>query len=331
MQGIEMSPGIVSALERTGIESDHAVMGYRRVKDPETGSFDTILWKKPKPDQEDMIDRIHARLSDVPKLPKIKQSGRAQADLMGFIAIVDLHLAMRAYQEESGEDYDTEKAAARLISGVSTLLDEMPACENILIANLGDYFHATDDSGATYKSKHPLDMSDRMWRFVDVGVDATVVIIEKALKKHKRVIYRSMRGNHDETAHYALTIGIAQRYFNNPRLEVDKGPSDAFAKSWGDCLIGLHHGDKAKPRELADWLKEHPDYSRTYWRDFYTGHIHHEKAAQFGGVRWRSLPAACPLDAWGASNMFVSRASMSAMVYHKTRGKIHEFTENFRP
>ena len=39
--------GIQGALEATGINPEHARMGYRKVKD-EDGSFNTVMWRMPQ-------------------------------------------------------------------------------------------------------------------------------------------------------------------------------------------------------------------------------------------------------------------------------------------
>lgn len=53
-----------------------------------------------------------------------------------------------------------------------------------------------------------------------------------------------------------------------------------------------------------------------------TGHVHHDQAKDVGGLRWESLRAFCPPDAWAAGMGFAPRRAMQALTFHKRDGLV---------
>jgi hypothetical protein len=220
--------GIRDALERTGIDPEHARFGYRRVKGDD-GGFNTVMWRIPDAPTESIVDRLHAAFEGIRPAPPIPREAKGSPELLDLIPIADLHLGMRA------PGHGTADAVERLRSGAAAIMGTAHTC---VILNAGDFFHQNDDSHATPASKHPLDVDGRMFEHIDAGVQVTADVIELALRTHEAVICRSIAGNHDPTAHIALTFAMAERYRDNPRVTVEKSPSDLWAMSWGSTLLG---------------------------------------------------------------------------------------------
>src|SRR3546814_7930803 len=69
----------------------------------------------------------------------------------------------------------------------------------------------------------------------------------------RRVLFRSVRnnpGNHDPHQAAMLSICLAARFHDNPRVTIDDSPSSFFYFRFGKTLIGSTHGDGAKLVDL---------------------------------------------------------------------------------
>src|SRR3546814_18083223 len=74
--------------------------------------------------------------------------------------------------------------------------------------------------------------------------------MERLLEKHQRVIVRNNPGNHDPHQAAMLSICLAARFHDNPRVTIDDSPSSFFYFRFGKPLIGSQPGDGAKLVDL---------------------------------------------------------------------------------
>ena len=187
----------------------------------------------------------------------------------------------------------------------------------------GDTLHADNDDAETPKSKHKLDVDGRHFKVLETAVEILAETVDLLLAKHSRLTVRVLRGNHDETAHLVLTFALAERYRAEPRVVVEKDPRDLFQFQWGKCAIFAHHGDKAKPQQMAMYLSDICTFwSDTRHRHLLTGHVHHDAARDIGPLRWESLRAFCPPDAYAASMGFGGRRALQVLTFHKADGLV---------
>jgi len=202
-----------------------AKFGYRRVKQ-EDGSFNTVMWKIPDIEDENLYERIRSGLEGLKPAPKINAPKHSDSDLCTLYPIADAHIGMMAWGDETGEDYDTDIAVDRLQNWIGQAVESAPKSETAIILGLGDLLHADDTRNQTPASKHALDVDTRHFKTIDMAITCIASCIEIAAKKHERVIVRILRGNHDEHAHLAVLFALSERYRNNPRIEVQKDPSE---------------------------------------------------------------------------------------------------------
>lgn len=89
-------------------------------------------------------------------------------------------------------------------------------------------------------------------------------------------------------------------------------------------MIAAHHGDKARADRLVMFLAdEYAElWGRTLHRFLWTGHLHHHKSQDIGGVTWEQLRAVTARDAYASSHAYTARAQLQAITYHKTLGEI---------
>ena len=329
-RGFHLSAGAQQAMHGAHLNGVEVGGGWRHVYDDETGQkLESVRWKAP--DQrftdEDVLERIAEAFNAIKPAKPIKAPGHIVADLMSLYPLFDVHMNMRAWGAETGgQDYDLKLAAQDLETSIASVMALTPASQQALLVIGGDFFHTDDNRNETPANRHKLDADGRHFKVMDVGVEVMVQTVFSLLRKHEHVYIRVLRGNHDEHSHIALAVGLKQRFVKEPRVTVEMDPHDVFRFQWGQTLIAAHHGDRSKPVDLVMTLAEICEFwSACRHRYVFTGHVHHDQVKDYPGIRWESLRAFCPPDAFGAR--FAPRRAMSSMTFHKDRGLVLRATD----
>lgn len=314
-----IDPSVVSAMSDAGMQ-DVEILHSGWIK-TESAS---LYFKMPKDDVvQDLTDRIKEAMEDIKPIPVIHRVELHDEDIMTVYPLFDAHIGMKAKREESGEDYTTEIAAQRLINGVAKCVSSSPSSKFGVIIVGGDYLHHNDNTNLT-QSGHVLDVDTRIEATIEAAIDALAAAIEIAASKHDKVLVSIIKGNHDRDAYIAVKVAMSQRYRDNPRIEIQKNFGDFFIMEFGLCMIAAHHGDKAKAERLVMHLaSEWPDmWGRTRFRFYFTGHLHHLKMQDVGGVQVEQLRPVTPRDYHAASSAYGSQPQMQAITFHRQCGEI---------
>ena len=295
-------------------------LAWAKTKSEDGTSYSVLL----KPAQEDILDRIAEAFTSIPVAEPVRAPEYSDADLLAVYPLADVHMGMMAWGRETGEDYDTNIAAERVREWVGRCVASSPPAKTAVILDVGDLTHADDQTNQTPRSKHQLDTDTRHFRTLETAIVAMAAAIELALGKHETVIVRILPGNHDPHAYLAVMFALAERYRNEDRVTVIKDPSEFFVMEWGKVMLAAHHGDKARAQRMVLWLAdEHPEvWGRTRHRFLFTGHLHHHKSEDIGGVTWEQLRAVTARDAFAASHAYTARAQLQGITYHRERGEI---------
>jgi len=315
-------PGITQALERTGVSAESAKHGWRRVQDPETGNWDSVFWKADLGAR--FIDDLRDAFQGVLPAEPVTPPETVIADLCTVYPLMDVHFGMLADQDETGAvDYDIKHAVQDMRHAFAKIGALTPASAKAILIVGGDFFHANDNSSQTPAHKHDLDTDTRYWKMLKAGVQFLAEVVETLASKHQAVTVRVLRGNHDPEAHMVLTFAMQQRYRDDARILIDDNPRDLFMAQHGRCLIAAHHGDRAPPERLTLYLSDVcPWWSETRHRYCFTGHVHKDQARDVGPLRWESLRAFAPPDAYAAGMGYAGRRAMQALTFHKRDGLV---------
>ena len=318
-----LDSGVKDALERTGLSEGTATHGWRRVQDKETGSWNSVFWKMPQ-DQEALAERIKDALNGIVPIEPIQPPETIISELCTVYPLMDVHLGMLADKDETGAvDYDIRHALADMRHAFAKIGALTPASSKAILIVGGDFFHANDNSNQTPTHKHSLDTSARHYRVLQAGVNFLGAVIDLLAKKHRTITVRVLRGNHDPEAHATLTFSMQQRYRKNKRIHIVESFPELFMAQHGKCLIAAHHGDRMKPEQTALNLSDVcPFWSETRHRYCFTGHIHKDQARDIGPLRWESLRAFAPPDAYAASMGYSGRRAMQALTFHERDGLV---------
>jgi hypothetical protein len=318
---LSIPEGITYAADVAGLDLDTLAHGWVKAKGKDGEPDVSAFFRVPRP-EDDPLERIRAAFEDLTPAPAVAPPQRFNADLLTLYPLADVHLGQLSWGRESGEDYDLAIAAQQLRQAMADLIVACPESDTAVILDAGDLFHAENDDARTPQSKHALDVDGRYFRTLELGVTLLADLVDGALKKHNRVLFWSIPGNHSPIGRIAVSVAMAQRYRNDPRVEVARDPSEFFVYAWGRCLLAAHHGDKAPPERLGQWLAEHDLWQPRQFRHFFLGHHHKDMAGDIGGIRFERLRAFTAKDAYAAANAYVTRRSLQAITFHRERGEI---------
>lgn len=257
-------------------------------------------------------------LSPVVTPPKISNK-----DILTVIPMGDPHFGLYAWHQDAGDDFDLDIAEKLTCGAIDRLISSAPNSETVLLLNLGDMFHADNQKNVT-NSGHQLDVDGRWAKVQQVGLRAIIYCIRRLLEKHKKVIFRINKGNHDGHSSYALALMISCYFHNQPRVEVDLSPSVSWYYHFGKVLIGSTHGDTIKQNDMLGIMAadKPEEWGKSKYRYWYVGHVHHKQVKEFhGGIveYFRTLAAR---DAWHQGQGYRAGRDMCAIVLHKEFGEI---------
>jgi hypothetical protein len=315
-------PAIQAAMQRIGSAIEPALTWVKTGPDEHGVSHSVLI--KPTPLPDDFLDRVRDAFNDIPPAPLVPPPERVDEQLCNVFPLFDLHIGMLASERVTGaQNYDLRLAASDLRTSIEKLLAYAPYAEEAVIILGGDTLHADDDRAETPRHKHKLDVDGRQHKVLDETIKMLAFAIQRIQSKHERTTIRVLRGNHDEHSHLVLTFALAERFRNDGTVTVEKTPHDLFQFEWGRCAIFAHHGDKAPPERQIIYLSDVcPFWSSTRHRHYYTGHTHKDQVRDFGAVRWESLRAFCPPDAYAAGMGYAARRAIRVDTYHRTDGRV---------
>ncbi|WP_420415302.1 helix-turn-helix domain-containing protein [Roseibium sp.] len=253
-------------------------------------------------------------------------------NLLTIYPLADLHLSLRATAEESGEDYDLERAQNLFNEKSAQIIQKSPKGGTALVAYLGDWTHQDDDKNMTPRSGHILEVSSSIFRAVRAGVQLAILHTYRCLAHHEKVIIKVVRGNHDLHSWIGLCLALQEHFRNEPRVTVDTSEADYWFCRWGMNLIGLHHGHRMKPEEMAGSMATEcaKDWGETYYRLFLHGHLHHHIAKDVLGVHVECMRTIAPPDAHH-SGKYNSPRSLISITLDKEEGEQSRASVNLKP
>jgi len=328
--------GLHSRAARNGYSPDHdmthpvpdgfQVKGVSTLYDADGNA--KAQWVKSQADkerQEEMMrEAIEALCEDIKPVKPVKAPKDAMSSLMSAYPIGDHHIGMLSWHRETGADYDTPKAEELLIGAMDYLVDAAPKSKVGAVVVLGDFLHYDSFAAVTPQSKNLLDADTRYPKIVRVGMRTVRYAVSKALTKHTEVIVVVSGGNHDPSSMVFLREALSCLYEKEPRVTVDSAPTSFHYLRFGKVLIGIHHGDKVKPEAMPLLMaQDRPvDWGETKHRYCWSGHIHHDKVRDVGGVRVESFRVLPPEDAWAYNAGYRSGRDMKRIDMHAEHGEV---------
>jgi hypothetical protein len=286
-------------------------------------------WVKSAIDNDRQLDIIRGVVEGIVEsskgiFPAAPAPQLTDADLLTVIPMGDPHFGLMAWAKEVGENFDLNIAEKITFEAVDRLCIQGPESETALLLNLGDYFHADNSTNRTPQSGNSLDIDGRFQKIAEVGLRAMVRCIQRLLEKHKTVLVRNNRGNHDPHQAFMLSLCLSAWFNNEPRVMVDTSPSGFYYHRHGRVLLGSTHGDGAKLAELPLIMATDvpKDWAEADFRVWHCGHFHHDQLKDYQGCTVETHRTMAPNDAWHRYQGYRSFRDMKAIVYHKEFGEL---------
>ena len=285
-------------------------------------------WVIANRDKEDKYNAMLEAWTDVcEKMPKATLGAIpaiGNTDLLCDYTIGDNHTGLYAWAKEAGDDWNLDSSVGILKNAMNHLVYHAPEAHTAFILDVGDFFHSDNMDNETRRSGNKLDVDTRWAKVLSAGIECLCYLIDLALQKHKKVIYRSVIGNHNEHSAIMINIAIKLRYSNEPRVDVLDNPSMFNYYQFGINLLADTHGHTIKADNLpllmaTDVPKMWAETTNRIWR---TGHVHHLSQKEYSGCTVITYRTLAPKDAWHSSMGYRSNREMRCTVYHKDRGTV---------
>lgn len=323
--------------EAFAVPEGHIVKGVSALVDEE--GREVVKWIKTTVDatgQAELAEAIKSEFSQYEGYAKlIPQPEDTYADLCNYYPIVDPHIGMLAYGKETGESNDLRIGVDRVQGTLQRLIGWSPPAETAVIVNTGDFFHADNQRNVTEASGHQLDVDGRDQKVKWAGVNMLRTTIDFALQRHKKVVVKNLKGNHDGNSAMWLNIALGMFYSNEPRVEIDAADAnnDHFFHLFGVNYTGATHGHTMKPDRMYVMMAEdNPEYwNASLYRWCIFGHIHHETKKQIGSLICESFSQPVPRDSFAHSNGYRSGSAMQSITLHKQDGEQTRQIQKFPP
>ena len=309
--------------------------GTSTLYDSKTGEA-KIQWVKSQIDRErqaemfeEAMKALASNLPQVPEIPWLSKLSKHSNDLHACYPVGDHHTGMLAWGEETGGDsYDIKIAEKLITQAINHLVKGNVICRTATVAFLGDFMHYDSFEAVTPTSRNQLDSDSRFPKMVRAAIRSMRYTIEEAARTHEYVHVIVEIGNHDLSSSIFLMECLSNIYENNPRITVDTSPSHFHYFSFGNSLIGTHHGHGVKMEKLPLIMAiDRPDlWGNSEHRFWWTGHIHHDQIKDFEGCRVESFSVLGPTDAWAAQKGYRASRSMKSILLHSKYGEVSRHT-----
>ena len=170
------------------VPAGHAVKGVSSLIDGEGRTIQQWIKTKGEPEPADIAAEIKAGLLDLRgKAPYIAIPPVANEDLLAAFYFADAHLGQRSWHEEVGVNYDLGIAEEQICGAYDEAIARAPRCDTALIAILGDYTHADDETAQTPASKHILDVDGRFGKTRRVASRILRYKIDRARERFRNI------------------------------------------------------------------------------------------------------------------------------------------------
>ncbi len=254
--------------------------------------------------------------------------------LLHVVSPVDLHVGKLAWAPETGEDYDSGIAEARLHTAVERLLglaERFPVREQLLV--VGNDLLQVDNLLSMTTAGTTVDTDSRYKKMFRVAVRVMAETIRR-MREVGPVKVVVVPGNHDTLATFHVGEVLAALFHGIEGIAFDLSLRPRLYHRHGACLLGFTHGNEEKHSDLPLVMaQENPEaWSKTRYREFLVGHFHKRKQTQFvagdsfNGVRVSVLPSLSGTDAWHAKKGYVGEPKASeSRLYDRTEGLVATF------
>lgn len=301
----------------------------------ETGAYEvTNEWRRLSPAAEGLEQFAQALAARTDgKGPKIaKPRKQVKEDTMFTLILPDLHIGERIWAAECGVNWDGKIAVTEMKRAIDEVLHRAGPVGTIVIKNLGDLTHADNNSNATPKSKHQLDVDGRHNLNMERAEDLLTHTINHAASVCPNVVYRSVRGNHDEETNYHMSMILRAYYRHTKHVQIVMDRRKHQYWTWGVTAFMDTHGDTGRPQRLKDVFATQPEWAGAVCRRIHSGHFHVDRVIPFAGCRFEIFEPPIPQGKYATEESFGGDGQkIVGIFYDRNRGEMGRVIEPIVP
>ena len=338
------SSGVKRALKRLAPEfatpgdvfevpDGHSVKGISALVNADGVTVQQWIKTKSEPDYDDFLEATRLAFENyAPAAPPTPLEDLPYQDCLTLYPLPDMHIGMFSWGKETDVDWDLNIAEKAIIETIEKVhLRTVPSEVGVVLVG-GDAVHSDTRNNMTEKSSNILQVDGRYDKVVEVAERIIVRAVELALHKHRSVLVRVLKGNHD----YHTSVGIAHFlrawYRHEPRISVDISPSLFWFHQFFQNYISAHHGHETKaenmPMKMADARPQIWGATKHRYAHIFHWHKSEKKRDTIGGVIVEKHEAPIPKDDWSYGKSFMSGRSLCSIAYDPERGESARVTEN---
>lgn len=284
------------------------------------------IWLKVKAAEQDYWQGVQAAIEAVQPIDRtiLPSPSEPQSDVIPWLQIGDAHIGMLASEAETGANFDISIAEREICAAAAALIDQAPACERMVINDLGDGSHYETFRAMTEASGHAVDYDTRYWKMIEAYIRISRFIVERALAKARTVDCIYNQGNHSRSNDTWIAATMRAIYGNSGRVNVLRNESPFIAYRMGKTLVVVHHGDKAKPDKFRDVVASDfaADWGEAEFRYLDGGHVHHSQRKELAGCVFESWNNLAPRDKYAHDGGWRSRQCMSMVFRSRNYGEV---------
>ncbi|MGN6147082.1 hypothetical protein [Rhizobium sp.] len=239
------------------------------------------------------------------------------SNMLAVYPLIDWHIGLMAWAKETGDNYDLKIAQETIMSKMRAIIEATPPAEEAVVLGIGDMLHFDGYDPVTPRSKHQLDTDSRYPKVLATACDMVEETIELVAARHSKVTARILPGNHDPVSSVALALALGRVFRNTEHVTIDDDQSYNWWFRRGKVFLGGSHGDKTKMKDLPLVMAvDRPDdWAASTYRRIFTGHIHHERTIEEGGVIVTSMRSPVAKDAYHSFNRWRSGRSIYSEIF----------------
>jgi hypothetical protein len=211
----------------------------------------------------------------------------------------------------------------------NTYIDEIV----YLIGN--DFLH-TDNYQNSTCALTPQDTNAQWYDAYEIGFDVMVKSINKLKQFCNKLRVVHVPSNHARTKEYYMAHALEVYFKPDSNIVFDRTPDNTKVYTYGDCFIGMAHGDTDIHRlPLYFSSRYYKEWGQCKHKEVALADKHHRKsikvsleANELEGIRMFIAPSLSPTDKWHKDRLYdlAIRAGI-CRIYDKEKGYKVEFEE----
>jgi hypothetical protein len=264
------------------------------------------------------------------KYTPVKYASNTKDQHVLEIAIYDLHYGRLTWDEETGKNYDIKIAQAMFNDCINYFI-HAASLYNVskIIFPIGNDFFNVDNSNNTTKAGTPQSEDSRPMKTFTTARRMVVEAVDK-LRQIAPVEIVIVPGNHDMDRIFYLGDTLESWYKEDICVTVDNAPKPHKFKQFGKCMIGLTHNVAKRMNLPAMMAQREPEmWAKSEYREWHTGHCHHDSVREEQNVRIRIIPSLAPPCGWTDLKGYSSTQEAQMFVWSLEKGMISK--HNYHP